>query len=81
MNWLEVSMDLQADLAEPAVELLGRLAPNGVAVEMLDASVRVRAWLPYDSALPDRRRQLDEGLWHLSQIQPLPIPEFRLVEE
>jgi len=74
-------MDLQADLAEPAVELLGRLAPNGVAVEMLDESVRVRAWLPDDSALPDRRRQLDEGLWHLSQIQPLPVPEFRLVEE
>jgi ribosomal protein L11 methyltransferase len=74
-------MDLQADLAEPAVKLLGRLAPNGVAVEMLDENVRVRAWLPDDGALPDRRRQLDEGLWHLRQIQPFPIPEYRLVEE
>ena len=74
-------MDLQADLAEPAVELLGRLAPDGVAVEMLDENVRVRAWLPDDDALLDRRRQLDEGLWHLSQIQPFPVPEFRLVEE
>lgn len=74
-------MDLQADLAEPAVELLGRLAPNGVAVEMLNESVRVRAWLPEDEALPDRRRQLDEGLWHLGQIQPFPIPQFKLIEE
>ena len=74
-------MDLQADLAEPAAELLGRLAPNGVAVEMLDENVRVRAWLPDDGTLPDRRRQLDEGLWHLGQIQPFPTPEFKLVEE
>ncbi|MFQ5924321.1 MAG: 50S ribosomal protein L11 methyltransferase [Anaerolineales bacterium] len=81
MNWLEITLDLQADLAEPASELLGRVAPSGVAVEMLDESVRVRAWLPDDEALPDRRRQLDEGLWHLGQIQPFPIPEFKLVEE
>lgn len=74
-------MDLQADLAEPVAELLSRVAPNGVAMEMLQGSVRIRAWLPDDGALRDRRRQLDEGLWHLSQIQPFPTPGFKLVEE
>ena len=81
MNWLEVSMQLEADLAEPAADLLSRVAPNGVAIEMKDEIVRVRAWLPEDEQLPDRRRRIDEGLWHLSQIQPLPEPAFRLVEE
>jgi len=74
-------LELQADLAEPAAELLGRVAPNGAAIEMLEGSVRVRAWLPDDEALPGRRRQLDEGLWHLGQIQPFPKPNFKFVEE
>ena len=81
MNWLEISLELHADLAEPAAELFGRIAPNGAAVEMLEDGVRVLAWLPDDDALPARRRQLEEGLWHLGQIQPFPEPEFQFVEE
>ena len=77
MNWLEVSLRLQAELAEPAAELLGRLAPNGVAIEPEDAlgrRVLVRAWFPADGLLSDRRRKLKEGLWHLGQIQAFPAP-------
>lgn len=74
-------MELNADLAEPAAELLGRIAPNGAAVEMLDEGVRVRAWLPDDDELADRKRRLEEGLWHLGQIQPFPEPVYKLIEE
>ena len=74
-------MELHADLAEPAAELLGRIAPNGAAVEMLDEGVRVRAWLPDDDELADRKRRLEEGLWHLGQIQPFPEPVYKLIEE
>lgn len=81
MKWLEISMELNADLAEPAAELLGRIAPNGAAVEMLDEGVRVRAWLPDDDELADRKRRLEEGLWHLGQIQPFPEPVYKLIEE
>ncbi len=84
MSWLEVSLRLQAELAEPAAELLGRLAPNGVAIEGLDEggqSVLLRAWLPIDGQLAGRRRALEEGLWHLGQIHPFPSPAFRSIEE
>ena len=81
MNWLEISLELHADLAEPAAELLGRIAPNGAAVEMLDEGVRVRAWLPEDDELAARKQQLEEGLWHLSQIQPFPEPAYKFIEE
>lgn len=84
MNWLEVSLQLRAELAEPAAELLGRLAPNGVAIEGLDdrgQAVLLRAWLPVDGRLASRRRELDEGLWHLGQIQPFPSPTFRSIDE
>ena len=74
-------MDLEPDLAEPAAELLRRVAPNGVAIEMLPDTVRVRAWLPDDGELPDRRGRLDEGFWHLGQIQSFPEPEYKLVKE
>jgi ribosomal protein L11 methyltransferase len=81
LNWLEISLELHTDLAEPAAELFGRIAPNGAAVEMLEEGVRVRAWLPDDDELLVRRQQLEEGLWHLGQIQPFPEPEFQFVEE
>lgn len=74
-------MELHADLAEPAAELFGRVAPNGAAIEMLESGVRVRAWLPEDDTLPARRQQLEEGLWHLGQIQPFPEPVYKIVEE
>jgi len=81
LNWLEISLELHTDLAEPAAELFGRIAPNGAAVEMLDEGVRVRAWLPEDDELAARKRQLEEGLWHLGQIQPFPEPAYKIIEE
>jgi ribosomal protein L11 methyltransferase len=41
----------------------------------------VRAWLPVDGTLADRQAELEEGLWHLGQIQPFPSPTFRSVDE
>ena len=81
---MEVSLRLQAELAEPAAELLGRLAPNGVALEGLDdhwEAVLLRAWFPVDGLLAGRQRELEAGLWHLGQIRPFPPPSFRSVAE
>ena len=81
---MEVSLRLRAELVEPAAELLGRLAPNGVALEGLDdrwEAVLLRAWLPVDGLLAGRQRELDEGLWHLGQIQPFPSPTFHSIAE
>ena len=80
MNWLQVTLELQPDLAEPAAELLGRHAPHGVAVELVGSLARVRAWLAEDESLPTTQRQIEVGLWHLGQIQPFPEPSYELVE-
>ena len=84
MNWLEVSLRLRAELAEPAAELFGRLAPNGVALEGLDPNwdaVLLRAWLPVDGSLAGRQAEIEQGLWHLGQIQPFPSPTYRSIAE
>jgi ribosomal protein L11 methyltransferase len=41
----------------------------------------VRAYLPADEELESRRSRLEEALWHLGWIAPLPEPEWRAVIE
>lgn len=90
MSWLELSLNLNGELAEAVTEVLSRYASGGVAVEMaadkngdLSAAthVLVKAYIPIDGQEDEQRRRTEEGLWHLSQIQPLPEPEFRIIKE
>lgn len=94
MAWLEVSLIVSGEAAEAVADVLGRFAPEGVALEAtrLDTSpetdetrpageVRVRAYLPADDQLEATRQQLEEALWHLGQLLPLPAPEYRSVVE
>ena len=43
--------------------------------------LRVRCYLPADGQLEDTRRRLEEALWHLGRILPLPEPTYRPVAE
>lgn len=86
MDWLEVSVETTGERAEAVAEVLSRFAPRGVAVEagpegFGGGPVIVRAYLPADDELPHTRRQVEEALWHLSQILPLPKPTFRTIAE
>jgi ribosomal protein L11 methyltransferase len=84
LSWLEVSLRLEPELADPAAELLGRFALGGVAVEETgdpERPVLVRGWLPIDGQLEQRKRGLQEGVWHLAQIVEFPTPSYRTIEE
>jgi len=86
MEWLEVSLEVDGEAAEAVAEVLSRFAHKGVAIEAGPEGVEagpvvVRAYLPVDSRLPKTRRRLEEALWHLSQIRPLPEPTFRRIAE
>lgn len=87
MNWLEVSSTVNGELAEAIAELFSRFASGGVAIESLRIEdnpvemVVVRAYLPIENQLELIKQRIEEGLWHLSQIQPLPQPSFRLIKE
>ena len=80
MAWLEVSLTVNGEAAEAVADLLTRFAPEGVALEAVRVAqspdseqaesgddIIVRAYLPVDGGLEDRRAQLEEGLWHLEQ--------------
>jgi ribosomal protein L11 methyltransferase len=90
LKWLEVSLIANGEIAEAAADVLARHAPAGLALEPMDAevadktsaaSIRVRAFLPVDEQLEARRASIEEGLWHLSQIMPIPEPTFQQLEE
>ena len=95
-SWLEVCVMIDPETAEAVSEMLSRYVPNGVAIEQiardidgadegvssqLESIVAVRAYLPVDSDVEQKKQRIQEGLWHLSQISPIPEPVFRVVAE
>jgi len=88
MNWVEVCLTVNGELAEAVADVLARSAPNGVtteqAVDFVNdedegtpvGPVTVRAYLPADVRLEETRRKLEEGLYYLGMIQPLPVAVF-----
>lgn len=92
-NWLEVSLTVNGELAEAVADVLARYAPNGVmteqAVRFNDeedegtpvGDITVRAYLPADEGLDETRQKLEQSLYYLGMIQPLPAPSFSPVED
>jgi len=93
LSWLEVSLNVNGELAEAVADVLARFAPNGVVVEngvyFKDADdpgtsldeVNVRAYLPVDEKLEETRQRLEEALWYLGSIQSLPEAVFTPIAE
>ncbi|MGC9334088.1 MAG: 50S ribosomal protein L11 methyltransferase [Anaerolineae bacterium] len=94
MKWLEISVTTDGETAEAVVELFNRYGRGQSVVERLvdcfeyeladaspPATVVVKTYLPLDGSVETTRRRIEEGLWHLSHIQPIPEPAFRELSE
>jgi len=93
MNWLEVSLVVDGELAEAVAEVLARYVPNGVAIESTAIEpnlneegkavgpLKVCAYLPIDAETESKQRQIEEALWYLGRIRPIPAPHFQTFEE
>lgn len=92
-HWLEVSLQVDGELAEAVSELISRYATNGVvceqAVEYNQSGdqanpvgpVKVFGYIAVHDGLEALRQKLEEGLWHMNQIVELPQPTYRWVED
>ena len=83
MSWLEASVQVDGEAAEAVSEVFNRYGRGGAVLstdfddELGDtAVVTVKTYLPLDKEGRKTRRRIEEALWHLSQIYPLPPPEF-----
>lgn len=94
MTWLEVSLTVDGEMAEAVAEVLARYIPDGVVIESTAVAaeaddegghavgpLRVCGYLPIDVNLEEIRRSIEEGLWYLGRIQPLPAPSFKPFKE
>ena len=93
-NWLEVSLLVNGELAEAVADVLARFAPNGVVTEstgvkFLDEEnegiavgpISVRAYLEVNDQLEETRQKLEEALFYLGMIQPLPAPVYKQIAD
>jgi len=92
--WLEISLTVDGELAEAVAEVLARYIPSGVVIESTAVyagpedengqavgPLRVCGYLPMDEKLEETRQKIEEGLWYLGRITPLPAPIFKPFEE
>lgn len=89
MYWLEVSVRTDGEAAEAVAEALQPFAhSNGVVLEQLgdpndldplalEPEVTVKIYLPEDRDTPAVRRRIEEIIYHLSRLYPIPAPTFR----
>lgn len=92
-KWLEISLSVDGEVAEAVAEVLDRFAANGVVVEQNvkynDAEdlgtpygpMKVYGYLSIDDQLEDRRAKLEQALFYLSAIRPLPQPTYREIAD
>src|SRR5215203_267083 len=93
MNWLEVSLTVDGELAESVADVFARFAPNGVMTEQgvkyndaEDAGtptgpITVRAYLEVNDQLQETRQKLEESLFYLGMIRPLPAPAYKQIAD
>ena len=93
MDWLEVSLILDGEMAEAVAEVLARYAPNGVVIESTAIEpnpedeghavgpLKVSAYLEIDGQIEETRQRIEESLWYLGRIRELPEPTFKTVGE
>ena len=92
-NWLEVSLSVNGELAEAVADVLARFAPNGVmteqSIKFLDeedegtptGDISVRGYIEMDEHIEETRQKVDEALFYLGMIQPLPQHAYRVVAD
>jgi ribosomal protein L11 methyltransferase len=90
MSWLEVSIDVDGEAAEAVSEVFNRFGRGGAVIETIYSTddtyrpdpqpmARVKTYLSPDDA--ETRRKLEEALWFLGRLYPMPEPTFQVLKE
>jgi ribosomal protein L11 methyltransferase len=92
-NWLEVSLTVNGELAEAVADVLARFAYSGVMMEQgvkytddedpgtPTGPIMVRAYLEMDDQIEETRKKVEESLFYLGMIQPLPPPVYKQIAD
>ena len=93
MYWLEVSVTVDGEAAEAIAEVLRPFTRgDGVVMEQkgdastsdpqaLEPEIAVKIYLPEEQDLPEVRAKIEESLFHLGRLYPIPGPQFRRLQD
>src|SRR3954471_3978868 len=94
MRWIEVSLEVDGEAAEAVAEVLNRYGHQGVAIEQGGFYIEtwedevppaktliVRAYLQDDERVEAAKQQLEEALYHLNKLYPMPKPQYQVVND
>lgn len=93
MYWLEVSVITDGEGAEAVAEKLRPFAyddgvvieqlgdMNSVELDALDTAVTVKIYLPQEQDTPQTRRRIEEVIYFLGRLYPIPPPTYRKLQE
>jgi len=93
VHWIEVQIRCNGEIAEALADVLGRFVSNGAVLKSVTHfnpkthdqestdDIIVSGYLPADMQLEEKRQQLEEALWHLRQIAPIPKATYTPVHD
>jgi len=89
LDWLEVSVRVDGEAAEAVSEVFNRYGHGGAVIEeainetdeAVGETLTVKVYLPFENGQAAGQRQIEEALWHLGQLYPIPLPRFRHLSE
>ena len=93
MNWTEVSVAVDGEAAEAVSELLRPYAHDQSVVleqlgdassdvaDALEPTVTVKIYVSEDRDTADLRRKIEEALYHMGRLYPIPPPSFVVLTE
>lgn len=94
MRWIEITLDADGESAEAIADVLQRYGHQGVAIEREGFSIEtwedevpppnkllVRAYIPEDEHAPAAKTQLEEALYQLGRLYPMPQPRYSVIDE
>ena len=92
-GWLEASLVCSGELAEAVAEVFSRFTPDGVVLNSITVfdneeyeehptgDMQVVAYLPQDEKLEETRQRLDEAIFYLGLITPIPPVSYRFIAD
>ena len=90
-KWMEIAVEVPDEVVDAIQEVMGRFASGGAVVEKIipegeilgtePAKATIKVYLPWTRQGLIRKKRLEEALWHLSTVVPIPAPSVRYWEE
>lgn len=89
MDWLEVSVQVDGETAEAVSEVFNRYSHGGAVIEetisdtdeAVGETFTVKVYLPFEDGQAVGRQEIEQALWHLSQLYLISAPRLRHLSE